>query len=747
MNRFCMRWWPWLLLGVCLTGLGGYGAFRLDSEYRSIGIQENERLTTQSRVVEDNLTRELLAINLSLESIIAELPGWQGRVEGRSEGMQHLHALRTAMSSVRTLVVVDAMGVISLSNREELVGRNFVLRDFFQAPVRPWNRGTLYISAPVQTPLGDWAINLSRVVLDARGEFSGLVSATLDPPDVRILLGSVRYADDMRVVLLHGDGTLFVIEPEINGAMGKNLSITDSLFNQHLKNGLALSYITQAGVITGDQRMAVLRTIQPRILAMDKALIVGVSRNVPALFGKWRNDAQSQLTAYLLLVLLSSAVLMLFRRQGVRQRVNAKRLKVATEATGVGIWEFELANRRNYWDATMYKLFGLDPRSGNERGDDWHQLLLPGELDRIKEATRAVLRSREPFELTFQLRRPDGEKRFMYSRALLQSDDPGGAPRRLIGTAEDVTERRRLDADLRIAATAFDCQEAIAVTDANRVILRVNSAFTRIFGYTAQEAVGATPRLLQSGRHDQAFYADMTDALQRRGVWQGEIWNRHKDGEVFPLWLSISAVRNEEGQVTHYVGTQTDIRLRKAEQDAIRQLAFHDPLTQLPNRRLLDDRLQQALMQARRDQKRLALMFIDLDNFKPVNDDFGHQAGDQMLEAVARRLQACVRESDTVARIGGDEFVVLLSVVESAQDALAVAEKISLALLQPFTLLQGQSVCISSSAGVAIYPEHGLDATELTKHADAAMYQAKAAGRDRVMLFQVAEQKPNWIAP
>ena len=191
--------------------------------------------------------------------------------------------------------------------------------------------------------------------------------------------------------------------------------------------------------------------------------------------------------------------------------------------------------------------------------------------------------------------------------------------------------------------------------------------------------------------------------------------------------------------MTHYVATHTDITLRKAADEEIKHLAFYDTLTHLPNRRLLQDRLHQAMWHAKRDSRRLAVLFIDLDQFKPVNDEFGHQAGDELLQAVAHRLQACVRESDTVARIGGDEFMVLLPRIELAQDASGVAEKIHEALKQPFTLSEGETVSISSSTGIAIYPEHGRDEATLTSHADIAMYRAKLAGRDRFVMFEPAD--------
>jgi diguanylate cyclase (GGDEF)-like protein/PAS domain S-box-containing protein len=481
----------------------------------------------------------------------------------------------------------------------------------------------------------------------------------------------------------------------------------------------------------------VLRTIQPAGLAMDKPLVVSVSRGWDAVFAPWQRDVRSQLLTYVLLALASSTGLFIFLGQRVRQRLSDQRLQLATEATGVGIWEFDLTTRRYHWDVAMFDLFGLKPDAVNALNSDWQQLLVAGELERMKDATRATIKNGLAFDLTVQIRRPDGQLRFLRNRAVLH-DDGFDAPSRLIGTTDDVTERKIREADLRVAATAFESHESMFITDARAVILRVNRAFTDLSGYSAEEAVGQPAGILRSGLHDQPFYAALWAGVKRDGAWRGEIWNQRKNGEVFPAWLSITAVRNDEGEVTHYVATHTDITVRKAAEEEIRHLAFYDPLTSLPNRRLLHDRLHQAVIRAKRGNGRLALMFLDLDKFKPVNDKLGHQAGDELLRAVAQRLQACVRESDTVARIGGDEFVVLLPSIEAAQDALGVAEKIHAALKLPFALPQGQSVSISSSAGIAIYPEHGRDEAALTSHADAAMYQAKTTGHDKFVVFQAA---------
>jgi diguanylate cyclase (GGDEF)-like protein/PAS domain S-box-containing protein len=307
--------------------------------------------------------------------------------------------------------------------------------------------------------------------------------------------------------------------------------------------------------------------------------------------------------------------------------------------------------------------------------------------------------------------------------------DKYGEPLGTLGFVRDITERKRVETDLRIAATAFESQEGMVVTDADTIILKINHSFTRMTGYTAEDAIGRKMNLLKSDVQDTAFYTAMWDSITSTGSWQGEIWNRRKEGEIYPVWESITAVKTEDGKVTHYVGTMIDITAHKAAEEQMRHIAYHDVLTDLPNRILLADRLQQALAQARRMNTKLALMYIDLDKFKPVNDNFGHDIGDRLLKEVASRLLTCIkRESDTVARLGGDEFVVLLSNYEHETDLVNLAENILNTLSEVF-LIEKNQITISSSIGIATYPAHGVDSISLMKNADMAMYQAKHAGR------------------
>jgi diguanylate cyclase (GGDEF)-like protein/PAS domain S-box-containing protein len=293
--------------------------------------------------------------------------------------------------------------------------------------------------------------------------------------------------------------------------------------------------------------------------------------------------------------------------------------------------------------------------------------------------------------------------------------------------------------DLRVAAIAFEAQEGMFITDADSVILRINQAFTDITGYTAEEVVGQTPHLLRSGRHDAKFYADMQASLQLRRSWKGEIWNRRKNGDIHPEWLTITAVTNEKGMLSHYVTTITDISQRKAAEEEIQRLAFYDSLTQLPNRRLLLDRLQHALASSARNDRMGALLFLDLDNFKVLNDTLGHDKGDLLLQQVAHRLVACVREGDSVARLGGDEFVIVLEDLsliahEAAAQAENVGEKILATLNTPYDLA-GQKYHNTPSIGVTLFWGHLNSVDELMKYADLAMYEAKKAGRFTLRFF------------
>ena len=295
---------------------------------------------------------------------------------------------------------------------------------------------------------------------------------------------------------------------------------------------------------------------------------------------------------------------------------------------------------------------------------------------------------------------------------------------------------RELLLEQRLSRIVFENSlEGITVTDAKGRIQMTNRAFTDTTGYSAEEVIGQTASLLKSGRQDADFYKAFWLALKEKGEWRGEIWNKRKNGAIYPEWLNVSAVQDKRGQVEHYVAIFSDITERKQHEEMITFQAFHDALTGLPNRMLFLDRLEQALSQSKRSKSRTpAIMFLDLDRFKLINDTLGHDAGDTLLREVALRLRLCVRESDTVARMGGDEFTVLLPEIGSEADTQAVAQKILDAMKVPVTLAGTQTV-ITTSIGISMFPRDGRDVETLMKHADAAMYQVKGSGRASLCFF------------
>ena len=316
------------------------------------------------------------------------------------------------------------------------------------------------------------------------------------------------------------------------------------------------------------------------------------------------------------------------------------------------------------------------------------------------------------------------------TRALLEQNEPSGS----VTAFRDITTQQEMETELRLAAELVEISpNGIMVTDLHGTILKVNPAFCRITGYSEAEAIGHTPNLLHSGRHDATFYAKLWQSLQEHGYWHGEIWNRRKDGVIYPEWLSITAILDRQGQIERYMAIFLDITEHKEIELRLQHIANHDHLTGLPNRLLLAERLEHAIAYARRDRQQIAVLFLDLDGFKPINDRLGHDVGDLVLMEVANRLHGCVRATDTVSRMGGDEFVIILTQIPLASEndiPSLVAEKILAEIARPFHL-ERQELGLGVSIGIALYPEHEQTADKLISAADTAMYEAKKRGKMR----------------
>jgi len=366
------------------------------------------------------------------------------------------------------------------------------------------------------------------------------------------------------------------------------------------------------------------------------------------------------------------------------------------------------------------------------------QDVLPKEqADRFLEFIARTLASDQPQSIEYSMQTLAGTRTFEARARRLEIRH--GGRRAVVLLARDISDRVALELDQRIAAIAFESQQGMLVTDAQTRIIKANRAFSAITGYGEAEVLGQPTRILGSGHQGAEFYRQMWKSLYETGGWQGEIWNRRKSGEAFPEWLTISAVYDTKGRLTNYVASLTDISERKDAEEKIQHLAFYDPLTNLPNRRLMRQSLEQALVVCRREQHYGALIFLDLDDFKNVNDLYGHQIGDGMLCQVAERLRHALRERDTVARFGGDEFVVLLEDLEvNATEAATQVEHIGRKLLQTLRepyLIKDQVFSSSASLGIVLFNDEQHTADELMQYADLSMYSAKAAGKDMLSFY------------
>ena len=413
---------------------------------------------------------------------------------------------------------------------------------------------------------------------------------------------------------------------------------------------------------------------------------------------------------------------------------RTRELQQAQHLAKVGSWTLDQKTNSLFWSNEIYRIFKLSPQHFDATYEAFLDAVHPDDRDSVNQAYTESLESKQPYQIIHRLLLSDGQTKWVEERGETQYDEQG-KPIMSRGTVQDITERKLMEEELRQHAVVFkQSHEAILITDESCRIIQVNQAFTDITGYLIEEALGNTPRLIRSERHDDAFYDEFYTTLERDGKWQGEFWNRRKNGEVFPVWSTVTAVKGIDGKVSQYISIFSDISEKKQTEEYIRHFAYHDVLTDLPNRMLFNELCRHALAQAKRNSSHVAVLFLDLDGFKLINDKFGHPIGDELLQLVAVQLIEHVRAGDTVARLGGDEFTVILEAVSTSEVASAVARKIIDALNRPFEI-QGHQPSIGTSIGISVFPEDGQDVITLVKNADKAMYRAKDLGRNCYVFF------------
>ncbi|HEX6832772.1 MAG TPA: EAL domain-containing protein [Rudaea sp.] len=423
------------------------------------------------------------------------------------------------------------------------------------------------------------------------------------------------------------------------------------------------------------------------------------------------------------------------RQHSLELKEREDRLRLALWGSGDEFWDWDLRN------GTIYRI-GAEQMLGDgpERSmriDEWRERLHPEDAAFLEQRFADHEQGRKDFfEAEYRARHANGSWMWVHSLGKIVERDENGHALRICGTARNITATRQAERERRISAEVINSMaEAVSVTDLDFNFVSVNHAFTRMTGYTEAEVLGQPAALLNCAQHSAQFYQAMRSEFVSAGHWRGELWQKRKDGEEFLCWLEISAVHDAHGVRTHYVGVMADITDRKRAEQELRYLANYDTMTGLPNRTLLAERLSQAVIRARRTGRKVAVLFLDLDRFKHVNDSMGHAAGDRVLKATGIRLRANVRESDTVARLGGDEFTVVLEDLRDNEEAERVAHKLMSVFSVPLGLETGQEVVITPSIGISLYPDHGQVPSDLLKFADTAMYQAKERGRNTYMIY------------
>ncbi|WP_230874623.1 sensor domain-containing protein [Methylomonas sp. LL1] len=421
------------------------------------------------------------------------------------------------------------------------------------------------------------------------------------------------------------------------------------------------------------------------------------------------------------------------KRDELALKASEEKLRLSQYYGGIGIWEYDMLNNRRIWSEIVANGFGF-PKTENPKWAHFLATVCKEDRPLVIDALRQHLRRGRKYDVEYRIN-VSGKKCWMRSVGQVERDQ-NGKPLRMLGIVHDISERKRAEEKLKLSARVFsDAHEGIMITDADVRIIDVNAAFTELTGYGHDDVMGKNPNLLKSGRQDAGFYAAMWGTLSRDGHWRGEIWNRHKDGNIYPQLLTISAMRNGGGEVINYIGLFSDISESKQHQQTLERLAHFDPLTGLPNRSLFADRFSQAIAHSKRAGSLLAVCYLDLDNFKPVNDSFGHETGDELLIEVSLRIKSNLREYDTVCRLGGDEFALLLQDLQSQQQCEETLRRIHDALADPF-ILSSHPVWIGASSGVTVYPLDSAEPDILLRHADQAMYQAKHAGRNCYRIYQ-----------
>lgn len=735
--------WATLLFLAAMSGLTGYASWRLYDSAISNGLEISEMHT---RSFEDFVTQNLRIIELAA---INSVPQENGPISPKDIEVAFVKTLqRTPV--MRSLSLLDEQGVIIASSNPRNIGLSIVTAPYL--PVADPDKLIMRIGTP-------WA---GRDFSDGRElsqqNQSGVDEQTFAPITRKLMIGNrlvtvlVALNTDyvinfmlQKIDLLEGGGKVLRYDGTI--LLDSDASFRAGLFEEQLFHELKLSEI-ESGRYEIDIGRGIKDLVSFRASRLYPIVVVTHIHREHAL-QRWLAEVRTLLMVVIPAMLTVSLIAFLYyRRQLVTlrqkaeaeriQRINSTVFESSTEAIMITDIKGDLLSVNNaFVQITGYRadeVIGKNP-----------SMLSSGLQDRnFYQKMWASILQNGVWQGELINRRKDGRS-YDVNLSISASRDSNGSLQHYIGIASDITSRKEAEERLKLSASVFShANEGILITDADGNILDVNEAFCNITGYGREEVIGKNPRILSSGRHDREFYTRMWRNLLDKGVHFGEIWNKRKNGDVYPEMQTISAVRDEHGNIINYVTLFSDITERKQAEDEIHNLAFYDVLTQLPNRRLFIDKLGAALLSTARSHHHGALLMLDLDKFKVLNDMLGHDHGDLLLIEVAHRLRLCVREMDTIARLGGDEFVVLLDEIDESVEVASrkvsfIAEKIRTSLSAPYQL-KSANYNSSPSIGVVLFCGESETVESLIKRADMAMYKAKDSGRNTVRFFDPAMQ-------
>ena len=629
----------------------------------------------------------------------------------------------TAAATGQTVVVTDVHNDMLWINFQELVEPYDWLQACWSTPFFGTNRhllGTFGVySAERREPTAEeleliqFTVSIAAFLVersDAKGRFDLLTKAIEQSP-VAILIaggeGQVEYKNQ-RFATLTGQNAQRIIEQPLY-----------TVFPSHLHADIQFAV---AQIFAGEQQ--VIRR-QDRLQRPDGSWYWQESCFYPIV------DPRAEIS-HVLLELEDITPQKIAEQQWMESELRFRTLLDNTPE--IAVQGYEADGTTFYWNKASSAIYGYAVEEAI--GQNLLDLIIPSDMHpAVREAMDYMATTKTPIPSDeLQLKRKDGSLVEVYSGHAVVNL-PGREPQ-IFCMDIDLTERKRQESGLRLADAVFNSsQEGILITDTQKNIISVNPALERLFGYSQAELIGQTPTLLRSGRHSEEFYQQMWHDLTELHHWQGEVYNKHKDGTVVPLQLSISAVFNEKREVSHYAAVFTDLSKIRATEAEMMFLAEHDELTDLPNRQLFMSQVDQAIKHALRENEQFAVLMLDLDHFKDVNESFGHQHGDQLLQIVAQTLKHKLRDTDVIARLGGDEFAILLNAMPQPEDAAMVANKLIALMAEPWNLGDKMEVTLGASVGISIYPDHGTSTAALLQGADAALYKAKAAGRNTFTFY------------